>query len=123
MSDSLGVCVMEALRMRDRMKADGVTGPALDRGLEGVLRDTWPKPDGRTEPWHDQCGNCRDYGLAMGTCPGDATCGFHKPHLAHEYGVACWCQKGQRFRDKQKPTEDDAMALAAKQKKPSRWGR
>lgn len=123
-SEKLGVfstAVMQTLELRDQLKAAGVTEPALSQGLEATLRQFWPKA--RTEPWHDQCGNCRDYGLEMHTCPGDATCGRHKPHAAHDYGVPCWCVKGQRFRDQQKPTGDDAMSVAVKQKKPARWGR
>lgn len=119
----LATAIMESIRLRDEMKAGGMTGAALDRGLEAVLREVWPKPHGRTEPWHDQCGNCRDYGLEMLTCPGDATCGFLKTHGPHEYGRPCWCVKGNRFRGKPKQTPDDALALAAKQKKPSRFGR
>jgi len=122
---NLAACVMDALAMRDRLKADGLTGPALDAGLEGVLRDTWPKPDADLEsPQHARCGTCRGYGLEMRTCPGDSRCGItRKPHAPHEYGTPCWCDLGRRFREKQAPTDVDALALAAKQKKPSRWGR
>lgn len=124
MSDSLGTVVMDALKIRDELKAGGLSGPELDGALETVLRDTWPKPEGRTEPWRDLCANCRDYGLVMRICPGDASCGRPKAHAEHEYGVPCWCPRGRGFHEKQTPTPDDAMTLAAKPKKaPSRWGR
>jgi hypothetical protein len=100
----LSAAVMQAIEIRDHLKADGVTGDALNIGLEGVLRDTWPK--GRSEPWHT-CKGCSDYGLEMFTCPGDATCGRERPHLAHDFGKPCWCQKGARFREAPKPTSDD----------------
>ena len=120
---TLGSVVMDALRMRDELKAGGLAGDALDRSLEAVLRDSWPKPKDRTEPWRDLCANCRDYGLEIIQCPGDATCGRHKKHGAHEYGKPCWCPAGRRHHEKQAPTPDDAMALAAKPRKMNRWGR
>ncbi len=120
---TLGSIVREAIDVRDSLKAAGMTGAELDRGMETVLRDCWPRPTDRTEPWHDACSNCRDYGLEMGWCPGDATCGRRKIHGAHEYGKPCWCPLGRKFHDKLKPSEDDAMTLAARPKKPSRWGR
>jgi hypothetical protein len=114
--------VREAIAIRDQMNATGVTGPELDAGLELVLRDTWPAPKGRTEPWHDICSSCRDYGLVMATCSGDATCGPNthtgRPRIAHgphDFGVPCWCNRGLRF-TKKAPTDFDAVDRAAKPK-------
>jgi hypothetical protein len=128
--DSLGTVVEAALTMRDELRDGGLAGPELDAALEHVLRDTWPKPKDRTEPWHDGCANCRDYGLEMLWCPGDATCGpnpvtkkARPKHGPHEYGKPCWCPKGLAFSDKQTPTPDDAMTIAAKRKPMSRCGR
>ncbi len=131
MTDTLGTIVMDALKMRDQLKADGLAGPDLDKALEAVLRDSWPRPKDRAEPWHDKCLVCRDYGLEMLWCPGDSTCGSHpvtkaprKPHAAHEYGKPCFCEAGRRhLLEKAQPTMDDAMTMAAKPKKMSRWGR
>lgn len=123
MSDTLGVIVTEALTIRDQLKAGGMVGDELDRGLEAVLRDTWPKPKGRTEPWHDVCDACRDYGLEMHWCPGDVTCGRVKVHAEHEYGRPCWCKAGRKHHEKAIPTEEDAVTLAAKRKPMSRWAR
>lgn len=130
MSDSLGTIVKAALNMRDELKDNGLAGPALDKALETVLRDSWPKPKDRSEPWHDTCANCRDYGLEMLWCPGDATCGPNpvtkrpRPkHGPHEYGKPCWCPLGRRFQEKHAPTPEDAMTQAAKPKKMTRWAR
>jgi hypothetical protein len=120
---TLGAVVQAAIEIRDQLKAGGMAGADLDRGLEAVLRDSWPKPTDRTEPWHDGCSNCRDYGIEMGHCLGDATCGRRKTHGAHEYGKPCWCPLGRKFHDKLVPTDDDAMTLAARPKKLTRWGR
>src|SRR4051794_2500610 len=128
MSDSLGTVVMAALKMRDELKAGGLAGPQLDGALEHVLRDTWPKPNDRSEPWHDQCASCRDYGLEMHQCPGDATCGPHpvtgrprKPHAPHEYGRPCWCPAGKRHQDKPKLGPEDETTVAAKRRPMSKW--
>ena len=123
MSDTLGTVILDALRMRDRLKADGLTGPALNAALETLLRDVWPKPTDRTDPWHDLCAQCRDYGLEMHACPGDATCGRRRRHPEHEYGRPCFCPAGRRHQEKRAPSPEDATTLAAKPKKPmSRWG-
>lgn len=121
--DTLGSLVRQAIEIRDQLKAAGMTGADLDRGMETVLRESWPKPADRTEPWHDACSNCRDYGLEMHQCPGDATCGRHRRHPPHEYGRPCWCPLGRKFNEKQAPTPEDAMTLAAKPKKMTRWAR
>lgn len=123
MSESLGAIVKAALEMRDDLKAGGLSGSQLDASLETVLRDTWPKPKDRTEPWHDQCSACRDYGLEMHVCPGDATCGRRKRHAEHEYGRPCWCPAGKRHHEKSIPTPEDATTIAAKRKPMTRWAR
>lgn len=130
MSVTLGTIVMDALKMLEELKAKGLDREARDKALETVLRDAWPKPHGRTEPWHDNCSNCRDYGLEMRWCQGDATCGVNPvtkrprpPHAPHEYGKPCFCSAGRRHQEKSAPTAEDAMTIAAKPKKPmSRWG-
>lgn len=126
---ALAATMTEAMRIWDEQKADGV--PVVDRqaGLIKTLQAAWPK--GRSEPWHDLCASCRDYGLVMHDCPGDATCGdapagsTHQrrkvPHLPHEYGSPCWCDKGKRFRIKPKTAED--FTGAGRHGKPTRIGR
>jgi hypothetical protein len=119
----LATAIKESLEMRDRMKAGGMSGGDLNRGLEGVLRELWPKPHNRSTAWSYMCDRCQDYGLEMQECPGDATCGFLKPHGPHTYGKPCFCVKGHRFREKPKGDPDDTTDRASKQKKLSKWGR
>lgn len=117
----LSAAVMAAIEIRDKLKADGVTGAELDAGLEGVLRDMWPK--GRE--WKYLCQQCGDLGLEMHACPGDATCGRPREHLPHDYGTPCWCEKGKRFREKPKPepSEFTEAGKTPKRQSFSKFGR
>ncbi len=103
----LSSAVMEAIAIRDQMKADGVTGAELNAGLEGVLRDVWPKPKGRSEPWRVICKICDDTGAELKDCAGDG-CGMANghPHAPHEYRRPCLCSKGARFRETTKGPGD-----------------
>lgn len=120
----LATSIMQAIDIRDKMKADGVVGDDLNRGLEGVLRDLWPKPHGRTTPWRFKCETCSDYGYENFTCAGDETCGRTIPHAAHDYVRPCFCDKGRTMIERSKPTPDDSTTKAAKKKtKMTQWGR
>lgn len=103
----------------DQQKAEGV--PLGDRiaGLERVLKVAWPQ----TRAWKYLCPLCSDRGLEMLTCPGDATCYRSQPHLPHDYGVACRCQAGNRFKAKAPEPDDYLTAGKTKVKKGgmSRW--
>lgn len=116
-----------AMRQWDTQKADGVTVFERLRGLEASLRAAWPQ--GRERPWQALCADCDDYGLVMARCPGDVTCGPNpgtshprRPHMPHDFGSACHCPKGDRFREKPAPTPDDFTA-AGKTTKLQRLGR
>lgn len=119
----LATAVGQAIEIRDQMKASGMTGDDLNRGLEGVLRDLWPKPHGRTTPWRFNCETCSDYGYEWFECPGDVSCGRTNPHSAHSYVRPCFCAKGRTMIEKAIPTPDDTMQKASKSKKMTRWGR
>lgn len=112
----LAAAFREAMKVWDAQKADGV--PFAERlcGLDALLRQVWPQ----TRPWKYLCQNCDDLGLVMATCQGDATCGRSKPHLPHTFGTPCWCDRGPRFREKQRPTADDFTQ--AGRTKPTRIG-
>lgn len=43
-------------------------------------------------PRHQVCDACEDTGWVYHQCPGDSTCGRHKPHLGHSYVTACPCR-------------------------------
>ena len=116
----LATAVKECLEIRDAMKAGGVEGDELNKGMEQVLREHWPR--NRDQPWSYVCEKCQDYGAEIFNCP-DVKCQRDKPHGPHSYAIPCWCAKGRRFNEKQLPTEADAMERAAKPQKPTRWGR
>lgn len=108
-----------AMAIWDQDTANGVS--RLDRliSLERTLRMAWPV----TREWKYACKDCADYGLRMGTCPGDATCGRSKAHYAHDFGTPCWCGNGARYRDKAKPTPADFTAAGKSPAKPQRLGK
>lgn len=111
---TLAKTFMAAMQIWDAQKAEGVSQEDRIDGLEKTLRAAWPK--GRDVAWKFLCESCADYGLQIGTCPGDATCGRPKRHLAHEYGVPCWCPAGKKF-TKREPSPDD-FTQAGKTKAP-----
>lgn len=100
-----------AMTIWDAQKADGVSREDRLSGLEKSLRASWPT--GRE--WKYLCDRCRDYGLETQECHGDATCGRVKPHLPHEFGTPCWCQAGQKFKAKPKPSAEDFTAAGKSQ--------
>ncbi len=97
---------VEAMRIWDADKADGVSLSERLTRLERTLRTVWPQ----TREWKYLCTSCQDIGLVMSACPGDATCGRHKPHLPHDFGTPCWCDRGRAFRPKAKATPEDFTA-------------
>src|SRR3990167_3501486 len=98
MSPSLGVLSQTftaAMALWDQQKADGVGREDRLICLEKTLRAAWPQ----TREWKYLCRTCADYGLEMATCDGrSGRCGRTRPHLPHEFGTACWCNAGQKFR-------------------------
>jgi hypothetical protein len=109
-----------AMVIWDAQKAEGVSKAERVAGLEKTLRVAWPQ----TREWKYLCGECRDTGLVIRECDGDPQCGCskkHQPHLPHEYGTACWCSLGAKFR-KPKPEPED-YAQAGRTQKMSRVGR
>jgi len=117
---ALAETFIEAMRIWDAQKADGVSKADRVTGLAKSLEAAWPK--GRDTTWKYLCDHCHDYGLEILTCPGDATCGRSKPHQAHEWGNPCWCSKGQRFKVPAKPSAENFSA-AGKTPKRSAFAR
>lgn len=114
----LAATVTECFKIWDQMKAAGATLQERELMVENSLRASWPF----TREWKFVCQTCRDYGLEMSTCPGDATCGRSKEHLPHDFGRPCWCSAGLKFRDKGK-TPDDIVQQAARTRPMTRAGR
>lgn len=129
-----------AMQHWDRQKADGV--PVAERlvGLEKTIRAAWPF----TREWKELCHNCADTGLVMAVCRKGARCdgistrtdgprerpGKYQRLCAkhpdsdyeHDYGTACWCSLGARFRDKGTPGAEE-FSQAGKSKPMTRLGR
>lgn len=124
---TLGDIVMRAVAEADELKSQGLDPSA---GLEQVVRESWMKPKGRTEPWRYLCEQCEDTGYQRSQCPGDAMCGEKKtdgtpkriPHDPHAFVRPCWCDKGRQFQVKPK-RETDELAAVGKVSKPTRFGR
>lgn len=140
MSDSLAVAIEAALKMRENMRADGVSEADLAAGFEQVVRAVWPK--GRE--WHYYCEQCSDTGLVMAMCKPGARCNgistrtdgpfeppgkyqrlcakFPDSDYEHEYGVPCICRNGSRFKHLPKAEGDD-LGDAARKPKPKPFSR
>ena len=110
---------IEAMRIWDAQKAQGVSFAERAAGLEKTLRVAWPQ----TRAWTYICQDCSDYGLIICTCSGEETCGRSEPHLAHEFGRPCWCKQGQRFKDPPKPEPGDFTRAAKGSRTMTRIGR
>lgn len=116
---SLADAVTECFRLMNQQKAAGVPKAEREQGLEALIRQVWPF----TREWKYLCQACRDYGLQLAECPGDATCGRTKPHLPHEFGTPCWCSVGAKFKPKPKPSAEDFTAAGKAPSKMTRVGR
>jgi hypothetical protein len=120
MSTTVADSLMDAVRIRRQLLADGQTVEQADRYLEGVLRSMWP----RMKPWTYGCSVCSDVGLEMRWCEGldRPLCGRTFPHDGHEYGRPCTCARGVRFRPKERTPEDFVAAGKTPKRQPTRWG-
>lgn len=108
----LAATFVEAMRLWDRQKEEGVSLDARLQGLEKTLRAAWPQ---RRE-WKYLCAACNDHGLIISVV--DEGEGYG----AYDVGRPCHCAKGDRFRT---PTRVDADAFqqAGKTRKMTRVGR
>jgi hypothetical protein len=115
----LAATVAEAVRIRRVMLDDGASMDDADAALERSIRLAWPF----TREWKYLCDKCRDCGLEMLFCPGDATCGRTKGHLPHDFGVPCWCPKGKVFRPKERSEVDELASIGKQPKTFTRFGK
>lgn len=136
----LATVYQEAMVIIDAQKASGVPFLERIRGLEEVLRAAWPK----TRVWQFTCDRCADTGLVMAVCRRGDRCDGRSTRIdradqpagkylrlcakhpdseyEHEYGTACFCALGARFRDKPKPKAEDFTA-ATQSKSMTKLGR
>ena len=109
---ALATAFREAMRLVERMRADGASETERFAVLEQTLVDFWPK--GRT--WRYLCGACRDTGLVIHERV------TNRLGVVVDEGVPCHCGKGQRFRDRPRRGAEDFTA-AGKVSKPSGFTR
>lgn len=130
---------IEAMRIWEAQKEDGVPHPERIRGLAESLKAAWPKR--RIEPWHYLCERCDDTGWHFHVCTAGRRCGrpFKLPGQReddktgqancmsdHRYVVPCLCAKGQERRRqllRETRSPDDELAQVGKTKKMTRVGR
>jgi hypothetical protein len=54
-------------------------------------------PEGRTEPWRDECDSCEDTGWVRPiACDGGPICGRRRKHLPHTLTKPCECRPTNR---------------------------
>jgi hypothetical protein len=132
---------MQGMKFWEDEKAQGVSLPDRVSHLATILRASWPFQ----REWHYVCEQCGETGLVMAVCRKGARCngistrtdfagqtpGKYKrlcwqhpdSDYEHDYGMPCWCEKGERFRVVAKAAESYATAGKSKSKPMSRIGR
>lgn len=141
---SLASTLIEATELFRQLIAGGTPRAEALKSLEAVIREAWPKPHDRTEPWHFVCEDCSDTGWEHHVCTPQKPCGrpFRLPGQSaqdytsrgrcthgHTYVRPCWCVKGQAKRDallgRRRQDEDFTEAGKAKPQPKgfSRFGR
>lgn len=130
----LAQTVMEAIRIFNADKADGVPPDECHARMERTLRAAWPQ----TRAWKYYCDACSDTGWLARTCfnrscgrpfklPGqrsDDYTGQGRCTEGHEYVQPCSCAKGDERRRSltRQPTQDDEITRAGRSSKPTRFG-
>lgn len=119
------VALEGAVREYLHMRAEGVSAEDACKGLEPFLRELF-----RTTKFTPTCDACDDRGVIFGRCTDTDRCGAKfcalNPEVEHSYARPCVCGHGDRFRQRNKPSPDDAIVAAGKTKRKtgfSRYGR
>lgn len=113
---------MDAYR---QARAEGVERDDAIKGLEHVIRETWPKPATKFPP---QCDLCEDTGYQEHVCRQYArcerrTCNQKGEAWQHLFVRPCECAKGVRFEPTSRPVADlAAVGRVAKKRGFSRMG-
>lgn len=141
---SLGSIITEALALHRDLRTKGMTWDEAKCALEKILREVWPKPKGRVEPWHYVCDLCDDTGARLFVCrkgqrcngistrtdspkekPGKyrRICAKHPDsEYEHDYIEPCVCRQGDRYRDKPTTPADFTDAGKTPPRKMTRFG-
>lgn len=111
----LAAAFREAMQLWDQMKEKGGTLADLTKGLEHVLRSSWPKGECACPRCRFQCPYCEDTGAKFEQRPARIYAGRMVNVV-----VPCVCQNGRRFIEKPRGGGD---FTAAGKSKPTRVGR
>lgn len=121
--------MLDAMDDYARVRKEGVSREDGVRGIEQVLRATWPKPPSK---FSAGCEGCEDTGWRELTCWSEHRCGRQScveghPSREHRYVEPCGCEKGDRFRPRVHVADDEIAAVGRTRKaKPrgfTRFGR
>lgn len=117
--DSANVRVLkEAMREYRKAVDGGMDRDVAAQGLAGILQETFPR--GRTEPWHDECEDCRDTGFRFHQCGVNGRhCGHRICRTGHDFVSVCPCRPTNRTYQRSRPnhhgqSEVDQIAALAK---------
>jgi hypothetical protein len=106
-------------------RRQGVERADAAKGLEEVLRDTWP---GRTTKYPHKCQACEDTGYEEHVCRPYVRC--ERPScqrkgedFQHTYVRPCECAKGQAFNRKANPPQEWVQDSVGKVSKKKGWSR
>lgn len=105
------------------MRENGVPREDAVKGLEAVLRDTWP---GRTSKFSARCDRCDDCGWAIMHCTyalrcGRKSCSEYDDTWEHMFAVACDCEAGDRFRHREHAPVEVLTEVGRRKRTPRKW--
>lgn len=110
--------MLGAMADYDRVRREGVSHDDASRGLEAVLRESWP---GKTSKFAAVCDACDDTGYREMRCWDRQQCGRHKcatyPENEHNYVVPCECAAGDKKRGRQRTPDEALTSIGRTQKK------
>lgn len=106
-----------AMALCEQMRTAGASKAEVARALEGYLRTTWTHIQAREY----DCDVCADSGVEVMQCPA-RPCFRRRTHGPHDYVRPCFCAAGERWKVKP-PTEESAIAAAARTAKPKQLTR
>ena len=95
-SEPLGILAqtyVEAIRLMDAQRDQGVSRVERFAGLEQTIRAAWPHP----RAWHPLCATCDDTGWAEARCTPPARCQrpFRLPASTNRTGLPDYTGQGQ----------------------------